>query len=53
MLTYSIKAIIDDEIYTVATNVPDDELEGELQHLARKHEFKNIVRFDIYPDSQE
>lgn len=50
---YSISATIDDEVYVVATNVPDDELEGELQHLSRKHEFKNVVRFDIHPETEE
>jgi hypothetical protein len=50
---YSITATIDDEVYVVATDVPDDELEGELQHLSRKHEFKNVVRFDIHPELQD
>jgi hypothetical protein len=44
---YTITATIDDEVYVVATNVPDDELEGELQHLTRRHEFKNVARFEI------
>jgi hypothetical protein len=44
---YTISATIDDEVYVVATNVPDDELEGELQHLTRRHAFKNVVRFEI------
>lgn len=44
---YTITATIDDEVHVVATNVPDDELEGELQHLTRRHEFKNVTRFEI------
>lgn len=50
---YSITATIDDEVYVVATDVSDDELEGELQHLSRKHEFKNVIRFNIHPESQD
>lgn len=46
-VTYCITAIIDDEEYTLARQVPDEELEGELQHLCRRQEFKNINRFEI------
>jgi hypothetical protein len=45
--TYVITAEIDGEIYEVAKHVPDEELEGELQHLTRRHEFKNVTRFYI------
>lgn len=48
---YTITATIDDEVYVVATNVPDDELEGELQHLTRRHELKNVTRFEITEES--
>lgn len=44
---YNILTMIDDEMHVVSTNVADDELEGELQYLVRKHEFKNSTRFDI------
>lgn len=50
---YSISATIDDEVYVVAVHVPEDEPKNELQHLSRKHEFKNFVRFDIALESQD
>lgn len=46
-MTYTILVTLDDEVYTAAKNVPDEELEGELQHLTRKHEYKNVCRFEI------
>lgn len=47
MQTYTIYAVMDGELYTVANAVLDEELEGELQHLTRKHEFKNVTCFYI------
>jgi len=46
-MTYTITAEIDGLTYEVARDVPDEELEGELQHLSRRHEYKNVTRFDI------
>jgi hypothetical protein len=46
-MTYIITAEIDGLAYEVATDVPDEELEGELQHLTRRHEFKDVTRFNI------
>lgn len=47
MQTYTICAVMDGELYTVAQGVPDEELEGELQHLTRRQEFKNVSCFYI------
>lgn len=49
-MTYTITAVIDGETYEVARDVPDEELEGELQHLTRRHELKNVTRFEIQED---
>lgn len=46
-MTYIITAVIEGESYEVARDVPDEELEGELQHLTRRHELKNVTRFEI------
>ena len=55
LVTYKISCIIDDLDYTVIESVSDDELEECLDRLKRKHEFKNVSRFDIKPtgDSHE
>lgn len=50
-MTYTITAVIDGETYEVARDVTDEELEGELQHLARRHEYKNVARFDIWEEA--
>jgi len=52
-MTYTILVSLDDEIYTAAQNVPDEELEGELQHLSRKHEYKNVTRFEIVEENED
>lgn len=44
---YLIYAEIDGEEYLLETDVPDEELEGYLQNLTRKNEFKNVTRFEI------
>lgn len=49
-MTYTITAVIDGEVYEVADKVPDEELEGQLQHLIRRHEYKNVTRFEIQED---
>ena len=49
-MTYTITAIIDGETYEVARDIPAEELEGELQHLTRRHELKNVTRFEIRED---
>jgi|GEM_PF-6226611 len=52
-MTYTILVSLDDEVYTAAQNVPDEELEGELQHLSRKHEYKNVTRFEIVEENED
>ena len=52
-MTYTILVSLDDEVYTAAQNVPDEELEGELQHLSRKHEYKNVTRFEIIEENED
>lgn len=47
--TYTITAMIDGEEYTLAKDVPEEELEGTLQHLTRRHELKNVGRYEIRP----
>jgi len=44
---YTITATIDDEELVLVRDVPDEELEGELNHLTRRHELKNVTRFEI------
>jgi hypothetical protein len=46
-MTYRITVVIDGETYEVARDVPAEELEGELQHLTRRHEYKNVTRFEL------
>jgi hypothetical protein len=45
--TYIITAMIDGWEFALARDVPEEEVEGELQHLTRRHEYKNVVRFEI------
>jgi hypothetical protein len=45
--TYVITAMIDGWEFALARDVPEEEVEGELQHLTRRHEYKNVVRFEI------
>ena len=45
--TYVITAMIDEELHTLAKDVPEEEVEGELQHLTRRHEYKNVGRYEI------
>ena len=52
-MQYTILVTIDDEVYTASKNVLDEELEGELQHLTRKHEYKNVCRFEIIEEELE
>jgi hypothetical protein len=44
---YSIYARIEDEEYLLESDIPEEELEGSLQNLTRKQEFKNVTRFEI------
>jgi len=44
---YTIYAIIDGEEHSVSINVPEDQLEERLDKLSRKHEFKNVTRFNL------
>jgi len=45
--TYAITALLDGELHTLAEDVPEEEVEGTLQHLTRKHELKNVGRYEI------
>jgi len=45
--TYIITAMIDGWEFALARDVPEEELEGELQHLTRRSELKNVGRFEI------
>ena len=47
--TYVITAMIDGWEFALARDVPEEEVEGELQHLTRRHEYKNVVRYEIRP----
>ena len=47
--TYVITAMIDGWEFALARDVPEEEVEGELQHLTRRHEYKNVVRFEVRP----
>lgn len=45
--TYTITAMIDEWEFALAKDVPEEEVEGELQHLTRRHELKNVGRFEV------
>lgn len=45
--TYMITAMIDGWEFALARDVPEEEVEGELQHLTRRHELKNVGRFEV------
>lgn len=47
--TYAITALLDGELHTLAEDVPEEEVEGTLQHLTRKHELKNVGRYEVRP----
>jgi hypothetical protein len=47
--TYIITAMIDGWEFALARDVPEEEVEGELQHLTRRHELKNVGRYEIRP----
>jgi hypothetical protein len=50
--SYTITAMIDGWEFALAQDVPEEEVEGELQHLTRRHEYKNVVRFEIVEQSE-
>ena len=50
---YTIYAIIDGEEHSVCINVPEDQLEEQLNRLSRKHEFKNVTRFNLKSESYD
>lgn len=50
---YTIYAIIDGEEHSVSINVPENELEARLDKLSRKHEFKNVTRFNLKLESYD
>jgi len=52
-MTYTILVSLDGEIFTAASSVSEEHLEGELQHLTRKHEYKNVSRFEILKEAEE
>jgi hypothetical protein len=41
--------MIDGWEFALAQDVPEEEVEGELQHLTRRHELKNVGRFEVRP----
>lgn len=49
--TYVITAMIDGWEFALAQDVPEEEVEGELQHLTRRHEYKNVGRYEIKEES--
>jgi hypothetical protein len=51
--TYVITAMIDGWEFALAQDVPEEEVEGELQHLTRRHELKNVGRFEIKERQRE
>ena len=51
--TYIITAMIDGWEFALARDVPEEEVEGELQHLTRRHEYKNVVRFEVRPSESQ
>ena len=51
--TYVITAMIDGWEFALARDVPEEEVEGELQHLTRKHELKNVGRYEIKERQRE
>ena len=51
--TYVITAMIDGWEFALARDVPEEEVEGELQHLTRRHEYKNVGRYEIRPSESQ
>jgi hypothetical protein len=51
--TYVITAMIDGWEFALARDVPEEEVEGELQHLTRRHELKNVGRYEIRPSESQ
>lgn len=51
--TYIITAMIDGWEFALARDVPEEEVEGELQHLTRRHEYKNVGRFEVRPSETQ
>lgn len=51
--TYVITAMIDGWEFALARDVPEEEVEGELQHLTRRHEYKNVGRYEIREEKEE
>ena len=51
--TYAITALLDGELHTLAEDVPEEEVEGTLQHLTRKHELKNVGRYEVRPSEAQ
>jgi hypothetical protein len=51
--TYVITAMIDGWEFALARDVPEEEVEGELQHLTRRHELKNVGRYEIREEKEE
>jgi hypothetical protein len=47
--SYTITAMIDGWEFALAQDVPEEEVEGELQHLTRRHELKNVGRYEVKP----
>ena len=50
--TYVITAMIDGWEFALVRDIPEEEVAGELQHLTRRHELKNVGRFEIVEQSE-
>jgi hypothetical protein len=47
--SYTITAMIDGWEFALAQDVPEEELEETLHRLTRRHELKNVGRYEVRP----